>query len=83
VNPDLRPELDLLDVDLRLVLARELRLLLLLVAVLPVVHHPRDRRIRLRRDLDQIETLVEGVLHGLLRGLDPELGAVFVDQSYL
>src|SRR5438309_7543024 len=37
VYPDLGPDLDLLDVDLRLVLARELRLLLQLVPVLPVI----------------------------------------------
>src|SRR5882724_4772983 len=47
VNPDLRPELDLLDVDLRLVLAGELGLLLQLVPVLPVVHHAGHRRIGL------------------------------------
>src|SRR4029453_12968499 len=40
VNPDLRPELDLLDVDLRLVLPRGLRLLLLPVGVLPLVPNP-------------------------------------------
>ena len=57
VDSDLRPELDLLDEDLRLVLPRELRLLLLLVAVLPVVHHPRDRRIGLRGHLDEVEVL--------------------------
>src|SRR3954469_6590783 len=83
VYSDLGPELDLLDVDLRLVLPRELRLLLLLVAVLPVIHHARDRRVSLRRDLDQVEALVEGVLHRLARGLDAELRAVLVDQPYL
>src|SRR6478672_6538697 len=55
VNPDLGSELDLLDVDLRLVLAGELRLLLQLVPVLPVVHDSGDRRISLGRDLDEIE----------------------------
>src|SRR5215208_5988169 len=54
VDSDLRPELDLLDVDLRLVLPRELRLLLLLVAVLPVVHDPDNRRLGLRRHLDEV-----------------------------
>jgi len=34
-------------------------------------------------DLDEIETLVEGVLHRFLRGLDPELRAVVVDQPDL
>ena len=83
VNSDLRPELDLLDVDLRLVLSRELRLLLLLVPVLPVVHHSGHRWVGLRGDLHEVEPLVEGVLHRLLRGLDPELRAVVVDQPYL
>ena len=46
---DLRPELDLLDVNLGLVLSSLLGLLLLLVPVLPVVHDPGDRRLCLRR----------------------------------
>src|SRR5215831_13052616 len=83
VLADLRSELDLLDVDLGLVLPRELGLLLLLVAVLPVVHDPGDRRICLRCDLDQVEALVEGVLHRLARRLDAELRAVLVDQPDL
>src|SRR5437870_5730756 len=45
VDTDLGPELDLLDEDLRLMLPRELRLLLLLVAVLPVVHDAGDGRV--------------------------------------
>src|SRR5438067_569972 len=81
VNADLRPELDLLDVDRDLVLARELRLLLLLVAVLPVVHHPRHRRVRLGRHLDEVEVLVLGVPDRLRRGLDPELRSVLVDEA--
>src|SRR6476660_7683182 len=83
VNSDLRPELDLLDVDLRLVLAGNLRLLLQLVPVLPVVHHPGHRRIGLRGDLHAVGPLVEGVLHRLFRGLDPELRPVVVDQPDL
>src|SRR5262245_828062 len=83
VDSDLRSELDLLDVDLRLVLASELGLLLLLVAVLPVIHHPGDRRVGLRRYFDEVEPLVEGVLHRFFRGLDPELVAVVVDQPHL
>src|SRR5262249_14323779 len=80
VCPDLGPELDLLDVDLRLVLAGELRLLLLLVPVLPVVHDPGDRWVCLGRDLDEIEVLPVGVLTGLVRRLDAELRSVLVDQ---
>src|SRR5207342_867392 len=74
---------DLLDVDRDLVLAGELRLLLLLVAVLPVVHHPRHRRIRLRRDFDEVEVLAPRVLARLVRVLDPDLLAVLVDQPHL
>src|SRR3954469_24894100 len=57
VDPDLWPELDLLDVDGNLVLASELGLLLLLVAVLAVIHHLCDGRIGLGGDLDQVEVL--------------------------
>jgi hypothetical protein len=81
VNADLRPELDLLDVDGDLVLPRELGLLLLLVAVLPVIHHPRDRWIRLGRHLDEVEVLVLRVPDCLRRGLDAELRSVLVDEA--
>ncbi len=81
VDRDLRPELDLLDVDLGLVLPRELRLLLLLVAVLAVVHDLGDRRIRLGGDLDEVESLRLGVCEGVFRRLDAELRAVVVDQA--
>src|SRR6266536_5292337 len=81
MDADLRPELDLLDVDLALVLASLLRLLLLLVLVLAVVHDLGDRRVGLRRHLDQVEILAVRVLAGLVGGLDPELGAVVVDQA--
>ena len=80
VNADLRPELDLLDLDLGLVLAGELGLLLLLVAVLAVVHHLGDGRIGLRRDLDEVEALRLRVLARLVRRLDPELRPVVVDE---
>jgi hypothetical protein len=65
------------------VLARELGLLLLLVAVLPVIHDPGNRRIRLRCHLDEIEVLRERIVDGVLRRLDPDLRAVLVDQSHL
>src|SRR6185436_15686383 len=57
VDPDLRSELDLLDVDLLLVLSGLLGALVLLVAVLRVVHDPRDGRIGTGRDLDEVEPL--------------------------
>ena len=80
VDPDLGSELDLLDVDLRLVLARELRFLLELVPVLPVVHDPGNRRVRLSRDFDQIEVLPVCVLTGVVGRLDSELLSVLADQ---
>ena len=80
VDPDLRSELDLLDVYLGLVLAGELGLLLLLVAVLPVVHDPRHRRIGLGGDLHEVEAFRLRVLDGLRRVLDAELLATLVDQ---
>ena len=82
VDSDLRSELDLLDVYLGLVLAGELGLLLLLVAVLPVVHDPRDRRIGLGGDLHEVEALRLRVLEGLRRRLDAELLATFVDEPH-
>src|SRR5260221_2245228 len=83
VYPDLGPELDLLDVDLRLVLTGDLRLLLQLVPVLPVVHHPGNRRVCLGRDFDQVEVLAVRVLACLVRRLDSELLPVLADQPHL
>jgi hypothetical protein len=62
------------------VLARELCLLLLLVPVLPVVHHPGDRRVGVRRDLDEVEVLPVCVLPSLVGRLDPDLRPVLVDE---
>ena len=83
VDPDFWPELDLLDVDRNLVLARKLGLLLLLVAVFAVVHDPRDRRIGLRRDLDEVEILPVRVVERFLDRLHPELAALLVDETDL
>src|ERR1700744_4738289 len=52
---DLRPELDLADRDLLLVLASGLLLLGLLVLVLGVVEYAADGRARVGSDLDEIE----------------------------
>src|SRR6478736_9130644 len=83
VNSNLRPELDLLDVDRNLVLARDFGLLLLLVAVLAVVHDPRDRRIGLSRDLDEVEIPSVRIVQRLLDRLHPELAAFLVDEPDL
>jgi len=81
MNPDLRSELDLLDLNLELMLPGLLGALLLLVAVLRVIHHPRDGRIRAGRNLDEVEALAERELERLLRGEDPDLLALVVHQA--
>src|SRR5207344_1690877 len=80
VDPDLRSELDLLDLDLELVLAGLLGALLLLVAVLRVVHHPRDGRIGSGGDLHEVEALAECELQRFLRREDPHLPALLVHE---
>src|SRR5207302_4129824 len=65
---------------LGLVLAGELCLLLLLVAVLAVIHDPRHRRIRLLRDDDEIEVIFPRDIERLVLRLDAQLRAVFADQ---
>ena len=80
VDADLRPELDLLHLDLALVLAGLLRLLLLLVLVLAVIHDLGDRRVSLGGHFDEVEVLAVRVLARLVRGFDSELSTVVVDQ---
>ena len=73
---DLRPELDLADVDLRLVLARGLLLLDLLVLVLRVVEDAADGRLGLGSDLDEVEVPLLRDLQSLGRLHDPDLLAL-------
>src|SRR5918995_514818 len=80
---DLRPELDLADVDLLLVLARGLQLLVLLVLVLRVVQDAADGRLGVRRHLDEVEVAVHRLLQRFLRAHDPHLLAVLVDEPDL
>ena len=80
VDPDLRSELDLLDVDLLLVLSGLLGALILLVAVLRVVHDPRDGRICAGCDLDEVEPLAVRELERFLRREDPHLAAHLVHE---
>src|SRR4051794_41444582 len=69
VDADLRPELDLLHLDLALVLAGLLRLLLLLVLVLAVIHDLGDRRVSLGGDFYEAAGLSVPVLPRTARGL--------------
>src|SRR5262245_19650744 len=80
---DLRPELDLLDLDHPLMFLRGPRPLLLLVLVLAEVHDSADRRNRRRRNLYEIEyfRLVEHEC--LWRRHDAELLAGLVDNADL
>ena len=73
---DLRPELDLADRDLLLVLARLLLLLGLLVLVLRVVEDAADGRARLGRDLDEVEVALLRVAQRLVGLHDADLVAV-------
>ena len=80
---DLRTQVDLAYVDLGLVLAGSLLLLLLLVLVLRVIEQPADRRLRICRDLDQIEFRLAGHLPRLVGIDDSHLLAVGADQPHL
>src|SRR4051812_34149678 len=80
---DLRPELDLPDVDLLLVLAGGFRLLGLLVLVLRVVQDPDHGRLRLGRDLHEVEVLLLCPPQGVLGAHDPHLLAGLVDETDL
>ena len=83
VGIDLRAELDLLDRDRALVLARQLLLLLLVVAVLAVIHDAADGRIRVRGHLDEVEVLGPRVLQSFVARLDADLRPIVVDQPHL
>src|SRR3954471_7135597 len=83
VRVDLRAELDLLDLDPRLLLARFLLTDVPLVLELSVVHDPRDGWSRLRGDLNEIQIELLCAPKRLLRGHDPDLGTVGPDESDL
>jgi hypothetical protein len=78
---DLRPELDLLDLDHPLVLFRFAAALLLLVLVLAEVHDSADRRYRSGRDLDEVEPLLLGDSQRGRRRHDPELLSGLVNHA--
>src|SRR4051794_21922302 len=80
---DLRPELDLADRDLLLVLACLLGLLGQLVLVLGVVQDATDRGTRLRGHLDEVEVALLGDGERLLGRHDPDLLALLVDEPHL
>src|SRR5439155_11166881 len=78
---DLRPEFDFFDENHLLVPPGLTRALLLLVLILPEIHDAADRRVRRRRDLDQVEPLLLGDRERLRRRHDAELRAAVVDHA--
>src|SRR5262249_32906617 len=76
-------ELHLLDHDHLLLLLRLALLLLLLELVLPIVHDLADRRVRGRRDLDEIEGFFSLPVLPLLQPDESDLTAVGADEANL
>src|SRR3546814_18582240 len=64
---------DFLDLDLLLLFLRSVRGLVLLIKVLAVIHDLADRRFRVWRNLNQIETFFFSLGLGITRQHDPEL----------
>src|SRR3984957_19407691 len=80
---DHRPQLDLLDLDDLLLLARLGGFLLRLIFVFAEIEDFADRRDRIRRDLDQIEPGLLRHGYGGADFRDALVGAVFVDELNL
>ncbi len=78
---DFRPYLDLLYVDDMTVLTCNFSTLGNLIAIFAVIHDTADGRVRVRRNLDQIETCRKGFLLSFSRGNDSYLATLLVDQS--
>ena len=83
VPVDLGPELHLLDDDVGRPLARFLASLILFVLPLAEVHDPANRRISVRRNLDEVESLFACHRERLGKRLHPVLGAVAPDEQDL
>jgi len=79
---DLRPELDLLDDGLRLVLARFSGLERGLVLELAEVHQLADRRSRGRSDLNQVKVCFLGQPERIVDSDDPDLLAGRADEPH-
>lgn len=75
------PELDLFDLDDLLLLAGLGLFLLGLVFELTEIHDLDDRRVRIRRNLDQIQPGLLGQLHATPGRYHPHIFAVGADKS--
>lgn len=80
---DLGPELDLLELRVRLVAPGVARLHGRLVLELAVVHELAHRGARIRGDLDEVETSLLGQSKGVLHADDADLLATGADQAHL
>ena len=80
VDVDVRPHLDLLDLDGALLLARLGGLFLRLVFVLAVIQDLAHRRLGIGRDLDQIEPGFNRARQGFGRGNHADIVAGSVDE---
>src|SRR5438105_4737188 len=77
----LRTDLHFLELHHRLLLLRLAGFLLRLVLELAVVHDLADRRLRHRRDLDQVEAVFSCFGEGCLEGQDTQLLSLWTDDS--
>src|SRR5467141_747777 len=78
----LRAELHLLELDDVLLAPLVLLLLYGLELEASVVHQPGDRRLRLRRHLDEVEPLLAGNAQSGIEGYNPELVVLVIDQPH-
>ena len=78
----LRPQLHLLELDDVLLAPLVLLALDGLELETSVVHQPRDRRLRLRRHLDEVESLLAGDAQSGVQGNYPELVVLVIDQPH-
>src|SRR6266568_2258523 len=79
---DAGAQLDLLDLDDLLLLARLVLLLLLLVFVFAVIEDLADRRLGARRDLDEVETGLIGHGERFVPGDYPDHTPLLIDEAY-
>jgi hypothetical protein len=80
---DVRPHLDLFDLDDLLPLARLVGALLRLVLELADVEDLADGRVRIGRDLDQVEAGRVGAGEGVADRDDPDIFAILIDEPDL
>ena len=81
VDQDAR-DADFFDVLRLLVPARFPLATALVVLEATEVHQPADRRRRVRRDLNEVETEIAGALQGVARQHNTELVALFIDHAH-